>query len=215
MLKRVAIGVVGVGVVACSAFWAGVAAGHSAHRPTRPVDFRPSWSPRASPRRGGILLGVPHQAGWTAVCRRVRPQTPFGTIYSTKSRRNRRPESAGGHWRPSPARCMRVSPARIASFPRIPYDHFTKVSDDDVKALYAYLMTRPPVSGRDPPNTIPFPLNIRALQEGWKLLFFRSGRISRTPPRAPNGIAAPTWPKGSAIAAAVTRRATSRRRKDQ
>ena len=34
--------------------------------------------------------------------------------------------------------------ARI-SFPRSPYDHFTKLSDDDVKALYAYFMTRPPV----------------------------------------------------------------------
>jgi mono/diheme cytochrome c family protein len=61
-------------------------------------------------------------------------------------------------------------------FPAFPYDHFTKVSDDDVKALYAYLMTRPPVRARPQANTIPFPLNIRAFQEGWKLLFFKSGR---------------------------------------
>jgi mono/diheme cytochrome c family protein len=38
-------------------------------------------------------------------------------------------------------------------------------------------MTRPPVWARAPANTIPFPFNIRAFQEGWKILFFRSGRF--------------------------------------
>jgi hypothetical protein len=60
--------------------------------------------------------------------------------------------------------------------PAFPYDHFTKLSNDDVKALYAYVMTRPPVTAAALENTIPFPLNIRILQEGWKILFFRSGR---------------------------------------
>src|SRR5258708_40048488 len=61
-------------------------------------------------------------------------------------------------------------------FPAFPYDHFTKVSDDDVTALYAYLMTVPPVRTSAPANTIAFPLNLRIFQEGWKILFFRSGR---------------------------------------
>jgi hypothetical protein len=63
-------------------------------------------------------------------------------------------------------------------FPAFPYDHFTKLRDEDVAALYAYMMTRPirwsPPAKR---NTVPFPLNIRALQAGWKLLFFRMGRF--------------------------------------
>jgi mono/diheme cytochrome c family protein len=62
-------------------------------------------------------------------------------------------------------------------FPGFPYDHFSKLSDDDVKALYAYFMTRAPIKASAPPNTIPFPFNIRAFQEGWKILFFRSGRF--------------------------------------
>src|SRR5260370_2780154 len=37
-------------------------------------------------------------------------------------------------------------------------------------------MTQPPVRDKPSANTIPFPLNVRALQEGWKILFFRSGR---------------------------------------
>lgn len=36
-------------------------------------------------------------------------------------------------------------------------------------------MTRPAVNATVPANTIPFPLKIRALQEGWKILFFKSG----------------------------------------
>jgi hypothetical protein len=86
-------------------------------------------------------------------------------------------------------------------FPAFPYDHFTKVSDDDVEALYAYLMTRPAVSAPALANTIPFPLNVGMLQEG-KILFFRNGRYQPDHPRAPNGIAEAIWPKGSAIAAA-------------
>ena len=45
-----------------------------------------------------------------------------------------------------------------------------------MKALYAYFRTRPPVRATPPANTIPFPLNIRALQKGWKIVFFRNGR---------------------------------------
>jgi hypothetical protein len=60
--------------------------------------------------------------------------------------------------------------------PAFPYDHFTKVSDADVLALYGYMMTRPHVRAAPPTNTIPFPLNIRPLQEGWKILFFSGGR---------------------------------------
>jgi mono/diheme cytochrome c family protein len=63
-----------------------------------------------------------------------------------------------------------------------------------VSALYAYLMTRPPVNALPPANTIPFPLNIRALQEGWKLLFFRSGRYQ------PNDSKSAEWNRGAYLA---------------
>ena len=77
---------------------------------------------------------------------------------------------------------MREGVSRDGShlFPAFPCDHYTKLSDDDVKALYAYFMTRRPVRATAPANTIPFPLNIRALQEGWKIVFFRNGRYQNT-----------------------------------
>ena len=105
-------------------------------------------------------------------------------------------------------------------FPPLPafrlIDHFTKLSDNDVKALYAYFMTRPPFRSPAKGNTIPFPLNIRYLQAGWKLLFFRPGRYDGPmPQRAPNGTAAPTSRSGfQPIAApATTPRKPGRRRK--
>jgi mono/diheme cytochrome c family protein len=103
--------------------------------------------------------------------------TAFGTIYST----NITPDRATGigNWSLEAfARAMHEGVARDGShlFPAFPYDHFTKVSNDDVKALYAFMMTRPAVAQTPPPNTVPFPLNVRLLQAGWKLLYFREGR---------------------------------------
>ena len=103
--------------------------------------------------------------------------TAFGTIYST----NITPDAATGigSWSLEAfTRAMHEGVARDGShlFPAFPYDHFTKVSDDDVKALYAFMMTRPAVAQTAPSNTVPFPLNVRLLQAGWKLLFFKEGR---------------------------------------
>ena len=103
--------------------------------------------------------------------------TAFGTIYST----NITPDAATGigNWSQEAfTRALREGVARDGShlFPAFPYDHFTKVSDDDTKALYAFMMTRPAVAQTPPPNTVPFPLNVRLLQAGWKLLFFKEGR---------------------------------------
>lgn len=104
--------------------------------------------------------------------------TAFGTVYST----NITPDAATGigSWSLEAFdRAMHQGVGRDGShlFPVFPYDHFTKVSDDDVKAIYAFLMTRPAVVQTTPPNTLPFPLNIRLLQAGWKMFFFKEGRF--------------------------------------
>jgi mono/diheme cytochrome c family protein len=106
--------------------------------------------------------------------------TPFGVLYSTNITPD--PETGIGLWSEAAfARAMHEGVARDGShlFPGFPFDHFTKLSDDDVKALYAYFMTRPPVRAPALTNTIPFPFSIRAFQAGWKILFFRPGRFER------------------------------------
>ena len=125
--------------------------------------------------------------------------TAFGTIYST----NITPDAATGigNWSQEAfTRALHEGVARDGShlFPAFPYDHFTKISDDDAQALYAFMMTRPAVTQTPPSNTVPFPLNIRLLQAGWKLLFFKEGRYQ---PVAEQSAA---WNRGAYLAEGVS-----------
>ncbi|WJR76540.1 cytochrome c [Bradyrhizobium sp. NP1] len=102
--------------------------------------------------------------------------TPFGTVFSSNITPD--PETGIGRW-PEAAfrRAMRSGVARNGAhlYPTFPYDHFTNVSDEDDRALYAFLMTREPVHAPARPNQLSFPLDQRMVIAGWKLLFLRRG----------------------------------------
>lgn len=118
--------------------------------------------------------------------------TPFGTIYSTNITPD--PETGIGRWSEAAfRRAMRQGVDRAGRhlYPAFPYDHFTLVSDEDNRALYAFLMTREPVSARAPKNELKFPFNIRMTIAGWKLLFFRPG------PYQPQTAQNETWNRGA------------------
>ena len=124
------------------------------------------------------------------------------------SRRTPRPGSAAGRKLRSAAPCATgVDRDGQHLYPTFPYDHFTNVSDEDDRALYAYLMTREPVAAPARANQLPFPLDQRFVIAGWKLLFLRRGTYRPDATRARNGIAAPIWSKGWRIAAPAIPRA--------
>jgi mono/diheme cytochrome c family protein len=60
-------------------------------------------------------------------------------------------------------------------YPAFPYDHYTRMTDEDIAAVYAFLMTRATVSAEPPANDVAFPANIRMSVAGWKLLFLKPG----------------------------------------
>src|SRR5260370_119863 len=125
--------------------------------------------------------------------------TPFGVIYSTNITSD--PETGIGTWSEAAfARAMQEGVARDGSllFPAFPYDHFTKLSDDDVQALYAFFMTRAPVRSPAQEDGLPFPFNIRYLQAGWRLLFFRSGRFE------PDARKSAEWNRGAYLAGSLS-----------
>ena len=102
--------------------------------------------------------------------------TPFGTIYSS----NITPDAETGIGRWSEAAFRRAMQSGVDRegrhlYPTFPYDHFTNVSDDDNRALYAFLMTRQPVRAQPRENQLSFPFNQRAAVAGWKLLYLRHG----------------------------------------
>ncbi len=158
-----------------------------AYRPAIATVPVPAFAP-ALVAEGEILAA----GGYCATCHTVRGGAPFaggramktgfGTLYSTNITPD--PETGIGGWSQAAfARALREGISRDGSqlFPALPFDHFTKLSDDDVAALYAYMMSRPAVKAPAKPNDLPFPLNIRALQAGWKLLFFKAGRFTADP----------------------------------
>jgi len=99
--------------------------------------------------------------------------TPFGIIRTTNITPD--PDTGIGRWSEEAfRRAMREGLGRRGEhlYPAFPYDHFTRVADEDISAIYAYLMTQPAVSYAPPANELRFPFNIRPLVEGWKFLFF-------------------------------------------
>jgi mono/diheme cytochrome c family protein len=129
-------------------------------------------------KRGRVLAAI----GNCASCHTVRAgkdfagglavPTPFGSVFSSNITPDA--ETGIGRWSEEAfRRAMRSGVDREGRhlYPTFPYDHFTNVSDDDDRALYAFLMTREPVHASQHVNQLSFPFNQRVLIAGWKLLF--------------------------------------------
>lgn len=58
-----------------------------------------------------------------------------------------------------------------------------RTRDEDLKALYAYLMSQPAVHSETPANQLPFPFDQRQLMAGWNLLFLEPGAYRDEPTR--------------------------------
>jgi len=99
-------------------------------------------------------------------------ETPFGTVYSTNLTPDA--ETGIGRWSYAAfARAMREGISRDGShlYPAFPYTSFAKMSEPDMLALYAYLMSQPAVANTPPKTELPFPLNQRRLVAGWNWLY--------------------------------------------
>ncbi|WP_425572690.1 cytochrome c [Paraburkholderia heleia] len=99
-------------------------------------------------------------------------QTPFGVIYST----NITPDEGsgiGGWSLEAFTRAMRRGVSRDGHllYPAFPYPHFAQMSDADIAALYAWLMSRASVDAPTPHNTLIFPLGLRPLMAVWNRLY--------------------------------------------
>jgi mono/diheme cytochrome c family protein len=100
-------------------------------------------------------------------------KTPFGTIYGTNITPD--PDTGIGRWsREAFARALRegIDDDGRHLYPAFPYDHFTKTSDADIDALYAYLMTREPVRQENRASHIPIP---RAFLAVWNSRYLERG----------------------------------------
>ncbi|MFK4726804.1 mono/diheme cytochrome c family protein [Bradyrhizobium niftali] len=118
--------------------------------------------------------------------------SPFGTFYAP----NISPDPADGIGRWSEAdfvsAVMRgVSPEGKHYFPAFPYTSYHLAKVEDVRDLFAYLKTLPPVSGKVRDHDLPFPFNIRRNVGIWKSLFM-DGK-----PFVADGAKSPQWNRGA------------------
>ncbi|AOZ69388.1 aldehyde dehydrogenase [Rhodobacter xanthinilyticus] len=189
------------GVLAAGGF--GLYAYHGA-LPAITAAERPQFAPEVI-EQGRILAS----AGYCATCHTAAGGAPFagnypivtafGTIYASNITPD--PKTGIGSWSPEAfRRAMHegVDAAGRHLFPAFPFDHFTKMTDADVDAIYAYIMTSvAPVEEETKAPGLPFPLNQRILQAGWKLLFVDFGRY------VPDETRSEDWNRGAYLAQGV------------
>ena len=105
-------------------------------------------------------------------------ETPFGTIYSTNISSD--PEAGIGKWSLEEfTTAMREGKGADGKqlYPVFPYTSFTKVTDEDIADIYAYLKTVPAVKYTPPENDLGFPYSQRWALGPWKSLYFDEGRF--------------------------------------
>lgn len=185
--QRCVVGVVTVGFMGLAGGWA--YAQDAAPAPAAPAPAA-EVAPAAplSPEDALIAKGKYLAAAGDCISCHTRPEgeefsgglplkTPFGTIYTANITPDK--ETGIGNWTEEQlARAMREGIADDGShlYPGFPYTNYTKVTDEDVHAIYAYLKTLKPVSYTPPKNEMPFPFSQRGLMAIWNKLFFKEGR---------------------------------------
>lgn len=103
-------------------------------------------------------------------------ESPVGTIYTT----NITPDKKTGIGQYSLAdfdRAVRKGVARDGHrlYPAMPFPSYQKMSDDDISALYAFMLHAvKPVSQENKPSEIPWPLNMRWPLALWSAAFSRA-----------------------------------------
>jgi mono/diheme cytochrome c family protein len=112
-------------------------------------------------------------------------KTPFGVFYGPNITPH--PQAGIGRWSEQDfIRAMRfgVRPDGAHYYPAFPYSSFTRVVDQDLRDLWAYLHSIPQSSRPSQPHELRFPFGWRWLLWGWKFLFFGPGAFVPDPGRS-------------------------------
>lgn len=177
-----------------------------AHRPAIAPVAPPSGGafPEAMVARGAVLA----QLGDCQSCHSVTAQAPFaggpairtplGRLFGSNITPD--PDTGIGRWSLAAfSRALRQGVSRDGHhlYPGMPYEHFVSLRDEDVAALYAFLMRQKPVHAIAPANRLIPPVNYRPFLAGWKSWFMHKGGF--VPPAGPD----PVWNRGAYLAEAL------------
>lgn len=172
--------------IACLAWLLLLLPGAPPATPTAPPALPRVDEPFAKVERGKYLVAAGDcvschtRSGGVAFAGGVRFDTPYGAIYSPNITPDN--ETGIGRWAPQDLRLAMhegLAPGGRHLFPAFPYDFFTKVSDNDVDAIYAYLRTLKAERYRPPRNDLLF--TQRWVMALWNSLYFKAGRFKQDP----------------------------------
>jgi len=119
-------------------------------------------------------------------------KTPFGTFDVPNISPD--PQDGIGRWSEAnfvTALWKGTAPDGTNLYPEFPYTSFQYMRLDDVRDLFAYLKTLPPVPGKVRGHDLKFPFDIRRLVGLWKLLFLHGG------PFVPDPSKSAQWNRGA------------------
>ncbi len=124
--------------------------------------------------------------------------TPFGTVFSANITQDKA-NGIGGWTEEQFARALRWGIAANGDhlFPVFPYTAYTKVTEEDVHALYAYIKTITGVAYAPPKDAMRFPFGYRELLALWNKLFLTDARF------APNRSQSAQWNRGAYLVNAL------------
>jgi mono/diheme cytochrome c family protein len=112
-------------------------------------------------------------------------KSPFGTFYAPNISPDR--DDGIGSWSEAnfvTAMWKGTSPTGEHYYPAFPYTSYQRMRLEDVRDLFAYLKTLPPVQGKVRDHDLPSHFAIRRLLGGWKFLFLDGDRFKPDPSKS-------------------------------
>ncbi|SED00688.1 Cytochrome c, mono-and diheme variants [Rhizobiales bacterium GAS191] len=196
MIRRLAIAAALAGVVGLGVFWVLTAPQTIAASTLGPhqIDLA---NGKSMFEAGGCASchATPGQADRTQLGGGLALHSPFGTFYVP----NISPELQDGIGSWTEAQFVTAlnkgtSPDGRHYYPALPYTSYQEIKIDDLRDLFAYIKTLPPIQGKVRGHDLPFPFTIRRGIGLWKLLFLDGKSFEPDPSKGA------AWNRGAYLA---------------
>jgi mono/diheme cytochrome c family protein len=186
VLRKVVMVAVIVAVIGAAAFWVITIPA------TVPASALAPYAPDLDNGQTMFLAGgcaschaTPNQEDKTRLGGGFALKSPFGTFFPPNISPDR--DDGIGAWSEAnfvSAMGKGTSPDGSHYYPAFPYTSYQRMKMEDVRDLFAYLKTLPPVKGKTREHDLPFYLKVRRMLGGWKFLFLDGERFKPDPSKS-------------------------------
>jgi mono/diheme cytochrome c family protein len=186
MLRKLVLLLVLVALIGAAAFWYVTAPQRVAASTLAP------HTPNLDNGKTMFLVGgcaschaTPNQEDKTRLGGGLGLKSPFGTFFTPNISPDRK-DGIGG-WSEADfvtAMWKGTAPDGSHYYPAFPYTSYQRMKLEDVRDLFAYLKTLPPVEGKPRDHDLPFHLKVRRLLGGWNFLFLDGQQFKPDPSKS-------------------------------